>query len=64
MPDDFKDIEKLKIGNISLLLTPTPPPPAYTQHAIGQGGGRKDAGAGRHWGWSADGVADTDGDVV
>lgn len=55
VPEDFKDMEKLKNGNMRMLLSPTPPPPAYTQHEIGLLEGRKDAGFGRHWGWGTGG---------
>ena len=43
-----------------LLLAPAPPPPAYTQYAIGQGGGKKDPGSGRlrEWGPAENGGAD------
>jgi hypothetical protein len=53
VPKGFKDFEKLQNGNIRHSLTPAPPPPAYTQYAIGQGGGKKDPNAGTFWGWES-----------
>jgi len=47
VPEDFETLKNRQ----SHLLTPALPPPAYTQYAIGQRGGRKDPGAGRHWEW-------------
>ncbi|KIM81038.1 hypothetical protein PILCRDRAFT_511008 [Piloderma croceum F 1598] len=45
MLEGYEHAKKLKGVDLRRLSTPTPPPPAYTQYAIGQCGGRK-----RHWG--------------
>jgi hypothetical protein len=64
VPESFEHVEKLKSKHLRRLSAPTLPPPAYTQHAIGQCGGRKDPGAWRHWEWSDGGSRDAGAGVV